>query len=911
MNIVGRLGVGMCGLGFIAACSAPPSSEDVEETEQRIELHDLGRTYGFAFVPSPPLQIGESLDVLKDRLTRHAFATQATGAVIAPYLDSTGAPISQFGSAVRFTCGATLISPSYVITAAHCVDSDSIHTATDSVALEMYRPASHLGLDATWRPKTALSGTFPAFVHDTYSAGDGYYTDRYSCTLSARCGSGSVNCPNDASAVDVALLHCDGRPGDRYGYLDVAKTENANAEVYVPWKHEVYDIPANAPTDSDAYLHYVQYPTAYADNYHYLDRNQLLPLESIPWPDGSFPRKVSDSTQLTIWSDALGCHGTSGAGFLQRNATTGAWELLGPTALGGSAFGALLCEHSPGIAPQPSPVAGQPNLAYSSVVQTRTVLSGSTAAWAADCATQPLGSFSLGGRSGCTRAQSGLLLASRAAYSDLDPWNSATLSLSAGTAVGVGSAQLSLGKSYRIALGLTPTAECVGGVCPEVVVRIGGVEVLRRTVPAAAGQTAFVGGLFTSTLTGSQPVSAQISTGMVELGELDIVANDGANSFDTGYERAEVALMVPSVNPKKPLPMRFTGDGAQGFVSLLYAGERLLLTRQATALQGTFSVGFTSSLPDALTCGLVGADGAVLVSTSCTPGIKNPFNYTGATPAAALFVEGAGAAEVEIDNLALSIDQVLVTPDFSWSVTPASGSVVAGAQASYKLTASPSGGFHDVVNLSVTGLPSNVTAIFSPTTIQGGSGSSTLTVSTTASTPPGTFTLALTGTSGGGTVTHATPITLTVAASPSIFINAGGSAASPFLADQGFSGGSTLDHANAINVSGVVQPAPVAVYQTARIGNFTGTFAGFAPGSSHKVRLHFAETFFSTAGSRVFNVSINGKQVLTKYDVFKSAGAKNKAVVAELTQAANSTGQYVVTFTSVVNNSLLSGISIQ
>jgi hypothetical protein len=446
-----------------------------------------------------------------------------------------------------------------------------------------------------------------------------------------------------------------------------------------------------------------------------------------------------------------------------------------------------------------------------------------------------------------------------------------------------------------------------------VVVRIGGVEVLRRTVQAAAGQTALVGGLFTSTLTGSQAVSAQLSTGTAELGELDIVVNDGSNSFDTGYERAEVALAVPSIDPKQSLPMRFSGDGTQGFVGLLYAGERLLLTRQATALQGTFSVGFTSSLPDALSCGLVGADGAILTSTACTPGIRDPFSYTGATPAAAFFIEGASAAGTEIDNLALSMDQATITPDFSCAATPTTASVIAGAPASYKLTATPSGGFHDLINLSVTGLPANATATFSPTTIPGGTGSSTLTVTTTATTPPGTFTftLALAGTSATGTLTHATPVTLTVTASPNIFINAGGSAAAPFLADLGFSGGTTINHANAINVSGVTQPAPIAVYQTARIGNFSGTFSGFAAGSSHKLRLHFAETFFSTAGSRVFNVSINGKQVLTKYDVFKAVGAKNKAVVAELTQAASSTGQYVVTFASVVDNSLLSGISIQ
>jgi hypothetical protein len=103
----------------------------------------------------------------------------------------------------------------------------------------------------------------------------------------------------------------------------------------------------------------------------------------------------------------------------------------------------------------------------------------------------------------------------------------------------------------------------------------------------------------------------------------------------------------------------------------------------------------------------------------------------------------------------------------------------------------------------------------------------------------------------------------------------------------------------------------MAVYQTARVGNFTYTIPGFAPGSSHTVRLHFAETFFSAAGSRTFNVSINGTQVLTNFDVFAAAGAKNKAVIEQFTANANASGQYVIQFTSVVNQSLLSGIEVQ
>jgi Malectin domain len=141
-------------------------------------------------------------------------------------------------------------------------------------------------------------------------------------------------------------------------------------------------------------------------------------------------------------------------------------------------------------------------------------------------------------------------------------------------------------------------------------------------------------------------------------------------------------------------------------------------------------------------------------------------------------------------------------------------------------------------------------------------------------------------------------------------INAGGSAVPPFIADVDFDGGSILTHKNVIDLSGVINAAPMAVYQDARQGNFTYTLAGFVPGSIHTIRLHFAETFFSTTGSRTFDISINGTQVLTNFDIFAAAGAKNKAVIQELTENADSTGTFVVTLTSVVNNSLLSAIEI-
>ena len=149
------------------------------------------------------------------------------------------------------------------------------------------------------------------------------------------------------------------------------------------------------------------------------------------------------------------------------------------------------------------------------------------------------------------------------------------------------------------------------------------------------------------------------------------------------------------------------------------------------------------------------------------------------------------------------------------------------------------------------------------------------------------------------------------ASSTAVQINSGGPAVSPFVADIDFTGGSTINHANTIDLSGVTNPAPMAVYQTARVGNFTYTIPGFTAGSNHTVQLHFAETYFSAAGSRTFNVSINGTQVLSAFDIFAAAGAKNKAIIKQFTMNANSSGQYVIQFTSVVNQSLVSGVEVQ
>src|SRR5437660_315457 len=147
-------------------------------------------------------------------------------------------------------------------------------------------------------------------------------------------------------------------------------------------------------------------------------------------------------------------------------------------------------------------------------------------------------------------------------------------------------------------------------------------------------------------------------------------------------------------------------------------------------------------------------------------------------------------------------------------------------------------------------------------------------------------------------------------AASNVQINAGGPAVSPFVADTDFSGGSTASVSNAINTSGVTNPAPQAVYQSNRFGNFTYTIPGLTANASVTVRLHFAETFWTAAGKRVFNVNINSTQVLTNFDIFATAGGASKAVVKQFSATANSSGTVTIQFVTVTDNAQVNGIEV-
>jgi len=160
------------------------------------------------------------------------------------------------------------------------------------------------------------------------------------------------------------------------------------------------------------------------------------------------------------------------------------------------------------------------------------------------------------------------------------------------------------------------------------------------------------------------------------------------------------------------------------------------------------------------------------------------------------------------------------TPAFTVSAAPSSQTVSPGAGTSYSVSTSALNGFTGSIGLSVSGLPANATGTFSPTPVNVGSGS-TLTITTASNTPPGSYLLTITGTSGSLTsTTNVTlnvtgPASFTLSATPSSqTVNPGGgtSYSVSTTAVNGFTGTINLSVSGLpANATGTFNPTSVSV----------------------------------------------------------------------------------------------------
>jgi fibronectin type 3 domain-containing protein len=142
--------------------------------------------------------------------------------------------------------------------------------------------------------------------------------------------------------------------------------------------------------------------------------------------------------------------------------------------------------------------------------------------------------------------------------------------------------------------------------------------------------------------------------------------------------------------------------------------------------------------------------------------------------------------------------------------------------------------------------------------------------------------------------TGSNPVGATPGTDADLAIDSGGAAVGAFIADEDFNGGDTATSTAAVTTN--ANSAPEAVYQSERYVPFTYVLSGLVADAPYNVKMHFAETYWTGAGERVFSVSMNGKYVLNDLDVFKTAGGENIAYDPQFTTSADKFGQIIVQF---------------
>ena len=141
-----------------------------------------------------------------------------------------------------------------------------------------------------------------------------------------------------------------------------------------------------------------------------------------------------------------------------------------------------------------------------------------------------------------------------------------------------------------------------------------------------------------------------------------------------------------------------------------------------------------------------------------------------------------------------------------------------------------------------------------------------------------------------------------------IRVNAGGTtytdaSGNAWAWDSQYIGGNTA--ATGATVAGTTAST---LYQSCRWGTFTYQFA--VPNGNYSVVLKFAEIYFTGAGSRMFNVSINGTPVLANFDIAAQAGGPLQALDKPFPVSATN-GQISIQFTpGAADQPLVNGIEI-
>ncbi len=206
---------------------------------------------------------------------------------------------------------------------------------------------------------------------------------------------------------------------------------------------------------------------------------------------------------------------------------------------------------------------------------------------------------------------------------------------------------------------------------------------------------------------------------------------------------------------------------------------------KTTTVSTTISGGFNSAvslsasgLPAGVTASFSPTSIAAPGSGSST--LTFTASSTATTGTSTITINASGGSVSHSTTVSLTVSAT-ATPDFAISASPTSVSVAAGSSGTSTISTTVSGGFNSAVSLSASGLPTGVTAAFSPTSIAApGSGSSTLTFTASSTAAAGTSTITINA--SGGSVSHSATISLTITT---------GGTNTQILGNPGFENGST------------------------------------------------------------------------------------------------------------------------
>jgi hypothetical protein len=364
---------------LLAACGAPPESGEGGDEPVGSMTEGVQLAYGNRL-----------------HLDANAFKARISGVIRYAW-----------SSTISVSCGATFISPHFAITAAHCVpqdrlvvdNNDTFNAGDQTFVVQQVNvddlvnraAAGDPSVTAAFSASTTVTGTWPDYTQpNPMGCNNGYcLTAHYSqCRVRRRCSStfGMHNCPtsissrNGGAGADIALIHCADRPQiSPYGTVYPDNEFFFGMPIDVHWYHEIAAL-STQPNDgigpAGNFDHYARYDGSNTGafgkdkNYHYRKGSslQFFPIVSKQFPNGAAYRTVPPPTGQPLgdvmWTDAFGCHGTSGGGVFNSGTD---YRLLGPVTVGGAAMSGRLCVNTSLASAGP----GNPIVGYVRPVVTR------------------------------------------------------------------------------------------------------------------------------------------------------------------------------------------------------------------------------------------------------------------------------------------------------------------------------------------------------------------------------------------------------------------------------------------------------------------------------------------------------------------------------------------------------------